>query len=277
MSIEALLKQYLKQLKLPTTSQNFVRIAEEAKANKVGYIEYLCCLFELEVQHRAEKKRRECLTNARFPTVKTLDSFKFEEIPSLNKALVLKLFGGQYRAAGENIVFMGGQGTGKTHLSIALGVQACNSGKTTRFYTVADLVHQLVEARDQKQVLNLQQKLAKYDLLILDELGRVECNQDQANLLFQVLASRYERKSTIISSNLEFKDWSSVFVTQNLTSALLDRLIHRCHILEVNGESYRFKESIRKKKGKEKTSLSKKKKNEQAEEDAEAANEEESD
>ena len=133
-------------------------------------------------------------------------------------------------------------------------MHACNAGKTVRFFTVADLVHQLVEARDQKQVLNLQTKLAKVELLILDELGRVECNQDQANLLFQVIASRYERKSTIISSNLEFKDWSSVFVSQNLTSALLDRLLHRCHVLEVNGESYRFKESLRQKKTKEKSS-----------------------
>lgn len=250
MSIDTLLKAYMKQLKLPTIAKNYGRLVEEAQLNKVGYLEYLCCLLELEVQHRAENKRRTCLSEAKFPTVKSLENFQFEEIPLLNKALVLKLFGGQYLAAGENIVFIGGQGTGKTHLSIALGVAACNEGKTVRFYTVADLVHQLVEARDQKQVLNLQQKLAKHDLLILDELGRVECNQDQANLLFQVIASRYERKSTIISSNLEFKDWSSVFVSQNLTSALLDRLIHRCHILEVNGESFRFKESVRKKKGK---------------------------
>ena len=204
MSIEAILKQYSKQLKLPTVAQNFSRLAEEAKSNKVGYMEFLSCLFELEVQHRAEKKRRACLSDAKFPTVKSLDSFQFEEIPSLNKALVLKLFSGQYLAAGENVVLMGGQGTGKTHLSIALGVQACNEGKTVRFYTVADLVHQLVEARDQKQVLNFQQRLAKLELLILDELGRVECNQDQANLLFRVIASRYERKSTIITSNLEF-------------------------------------------------------------------------
>jgi DNA replication protein DnaC len=265
-SVDALLKELLKQLRLPTIAENFGRMAEEARSNKVGHLEYLCCLLELELQHRAEKKRRECLSDAKFPTVKSLDSFQFEEIPSLNKALVLKLFGGQYLAAGENVVLIGGQGTGKTHLSIALGVQACNAGKTVRFYTVADLVHQLVEARDQKQVLNLQQKLSKIELLILDELGRVECNQDQANLLFQVIASRYERKSTIISSNLEFKDWSSVFVTQNLTSALLDRLIHRCHILEVNGESYRFKESIRRKKSKEKSTQPTQKRSETAEE-----------
>jgi DNA replication protein DnaC len=264
-SIDTLLKQHLKDLRLPTMANNFGRLAEEASSNKIGHLEYLCCMLELELQHRAENRRSECLSKAKFPATKSLDSFQFEEIPSLNKALVLKLFGGHYLTAGENVVFMGGQGTGKSHLSIALGVQACNAGKTVRFYTVADLVHQLVEARDQKQVLNLQQKLSKLDLLILDELGRVECNQDQANLLFQVIASRYERKSTIITSNLEFKDWSSVFVTQNLTSALLDRLVHRCHILEVNGESYRFKESIRRKNIKEKPAQSKQKKNEATE------------
>jgi DNA replication protein DnaC len=113
---------------------------------------------------------------------------------------------------------------------------------------VADLVHQLIEARDEKQLLKYQQQLSKCELLILDELGRIECNRDGANLLFQVIGARYERSSTIITSNLEFGAWSSVFVTQNLTSAVLDRLIHRCHILEVNGESYRFKESLRRKK-----------------------------
>lgn len=177
-----------------------------------------------------------------------LDTFKFDEVPALNKSLVLKLFKGQYLHDAENIVLIGGQGTGKTHLSIALGIQACHDGKRVRFFTVADLVHQLIEARDEKALVKFQQGLSKCDLLILDELGRVECNRDGANLLFQVIGARYERNSIIISSNLEFGEWSSVFVTQNLTSAVLDRLIHRCHILEVNGESYRFKESVRRKK-----------------------------
>ena len=108
MSIEALLKQYLKQLRLPTTAKNFARLAEEAQSLKVGHLEYLCSLLELEVQHRVENKRKECLSDAKFPTTKSLDSFQFEEIPALNKALVLKLFGGQYLAAGENVVLIGG-------------------------------------------------------------------------------------------------------------------------------------------------------------------------
>jgi DNA replication protein DnaC len=248
MTTKGLLESYLKRLRLPTISRACERLADEAASNKVGYLEYLCCLLELEVQARDESTRKERISQAKFPTQKMLDTFKFEEVPALNKNLVLKLFKGQYLHAGENVVLIGGQGTGKTHLAIALGIQACHDGKRVRFFTVADLVHQLIEARDEKQLLKYQQQLSKCELLILDELGRIECNRDGANLLFQVIGARYERSSTIITSNLEFGAWSSVFVTQNLTSAVLDRLIHRCHILEVNGESYRFKESLRRKK-----------------------------
>lgn len=249
MTNNVLLNSYLKRLRLPTVARNYDRMAEEASANKVSHQEYLTCLLEQEVQARDESTKKERVLQAKFPMLKMLDAFEFEEIPSLNKSLVLKLFQGQYLQQAENIVLVGGQGTGKTHLAIALGIQACHDGKRVRFITVAELVHQLLEAKDEKQVFRYQQQLAKYDLLILDELGRTGCTQDGADLLFQVMNSRYERSSTIITTNLEFKDWSSVFVTQQLTAALLDRLIHRCHILEINGESYRFKESLRRKKG----------------------------
>lgn len=248
MTEKGLLANYLKRLRLPTIAKSYERLADEAASNKAGYQDYLCCLLELEVQARDESTKKERISQAKFPGLKMLDTFQFEEVPALNKKLVLKLFTGQYLQAGENVVFIGGQGTGKTHLATALGMQACNDGKRVRFFTVADLVHQLIEARDEKELLRYQQQLSKCDLLILDELGRIECNQDGANLLFQVIGARYERNSTIITSNLEFGAWSSVFVTQNLTSAVLDRLIHRCHVLEVNGESYRFKESLRHKK-----------------------------
>jgi DNA replication protein DnaC len=251
MTAKGLLDNYLKRLRLPTMAKAYERLAEEAASNKADYLEYLCCLLELEVQARDESTKKERTSQAKFPVLKTLDAFKFEEIPSLNKKLVLKLFAGKYLQEHENVVLVGGQGTGKTHLAIALGMQACQEGKKVRFFTVADLVHQLKEARDEKQLLKYQEQLSKCQLLILDELGRVECNADGANLLFQVIGARYERNSTIITSNLEFGDWSTVFVSQNLTSAVLDRLIHRCHIVEVNGESYRFKESLRRKKNKD--------------------------
>jgi DNA replication protein DnaC len=248
MTAKGLLDNYLKRLRMPAMAKAYERLAEEATSNKADYLDYLCCLLELEVNARDESTKKERISKARFPVLKTLDTFKFEEIPSLNKKLVLKLFGGKYLQETENVVFIGGQGTGKTHLAIALGMQACQDGKKVRFFTVADLVHQLTEARDDKQLMKFQENLSKFHVLILDELGRVECNADGANLLFQVIGGRYERNSTIITSNLEFADWSSVFVSQNLTSAVLDRLIHRCQIVEINGESYRFKESLRRKK-----------------------------
>jgi DNA replication protein DnaC len=248
MTSNVLLNDYLKRLRLPTIAKNYERLSSEAVTNNANYLEYLLCLLEQEVQTREESTKKERISHAKFPALKTLDSFKFEEVPALNKNLVLALFRGQYIQQTENIVFLGGHGTGKTHLAIALGIQACNAGKRVRYFTVADLVHQLLEAREEKQVLRYQQQLGRYDLLVLDELGMIDCPQDGSNLLFQVISSRYERRSTIITTNLEFKDWPSVFGTQKLTSALLDRLIHRCHILEVNGESYRFKESLRRKK-----------------------------
>lgn len=246
-----LLDEYLKRLRLPTVAKHYERAAKEADANRVTYQEYLCSLLEQEIQTRDESRRKERLTRAKFPALKTLDNFKFEEVPSLDKKLVLQLFKGQYLQATENVVFIGPHGTGKTHLAIALGIQACYEGKHARFFTVAELVHQLLEARDERQVLRFQQQLARYDPLVLDELGMVDCKPDEANLLFQVISTRYERRSTIITTNLEFKDWTSVFCTQQLTSALLDRLIHRCQIVQINGESYRFKESVRRKKTKD--------------------------
>ncbi len=243
-----LLEQYAKRLRLPTVGRNYDRVAREAEQNKVSYEEFLCCLFEQEIQSREENTRKDRLFRARFPAVKTLDQFRFDEIPTLDKNIMMQLFKGQYLEDAENVVLLGGHGTGKTHLAVALGVQACTEGKKVRFYSVAELVHQLLEARDARQVLRLQQQLAKYDLLVLDELGMTDCKQEGGNLLFQVISSRYERYSTIITTNLEFKDWTSVFGTQQLTNALLDRLVHRCHIVTMNGDSYRFKESVRKKK-----------------------------
>ena len=246
-----LINDYLKRLRLPTITKNYERLADEAVANKASFQEYLCCLLEQEVQSRQERTKKQRIADAKFPALKTLDAFEFEEIPSLNKGLVLKLFKGNYLPEAENVVFVGGQGTGKTHLGIALGIQACHDGKRVRFFTTADLIHQLLEARDDKQLLRYQQQLLRYDLLILDELGLLDStktySQDGSNLLFQVISSRYERGSTIITTNLEFQEWNSVFGTQKLTAALLDRLTHRCHVVEANGESYRFKQSLRRK------------------------------
>ena len=150
-----LLDQYLKRLKQPTVCKNYERVATEAEGNRVSYQEYLCCLSEQEIQTREENTRKERMLKARFPAYKTLDQFQFSEVPTLDKKLVMQLFTGQYLEAAENIVLLGGHGTGKTHIATALGMEACASGKKVRFYSVGELVHQLLEARDARQVFRL--------------------------------------------------------------------------------------------------------------------------
>lgn len=249
---KALILDYLKRLRLSTIAKHYERLAEEALANQATFYEYLCCLLEQEVESRDVNNRKRRIAEAKFPTLKTLDSFNFNEIPTLDKSLVLKLSKGEYFPQRENIIFIGGQGTGKTHLATALGIQACHQGRRVRFFSTADLIHQLLEAREEKELLKLQQQLLRFDLLILDELGMLDSSmnysQEGSALLFQVISARYERLSTLITTNLDFEEWGGVFGSKKLTAALLDRLTHRCHIVEANGESYRFKESVRRKK-----------------------------
>src|ERR1700726_3404149 len=180
---------------------------------------------------------------ARFPAVKSFDTFDFTAIPSLNKPLTLELARCEYLIARDNVIALGNSGTGKTHGCLALGLAACQRGFAVSFTTAVGLVHQLMEARDEKRLLKLQAQLAAVKLLIIDELGCVPLSQTGAELLFEIFSQRHERGSTIVTSNLPFEEGTSVFVSQRLTGALLDRLTHRVHILELNGESYRLKQS----------------------------------
>lgn len=249
---KTLIVDYLKRLRLPVMAKCYEQLAEEARRNQATYEEYLCCLLEQQIEARETSGIKLRISEAKFPTLKTLDSFDFNEIPGLDKNLIFNLFKGQYLPERENVVFIGGQGTGKTHLATALGIQACHQGRKVKFFSTADLIHQLLESRDEKQLLGYQHQLLKYDLLILDELGMLDSDMNYSpegsSLLYQVINNRYERLSTLITTNLEFEEWGGVFGSKKLTAALLDRLTHRCHIIEANGESYRFKESLRRKK-----------------------------
>jgi DNA replication protein DnaC len=180
---------------------------------------------------------------ARFPSVKSLDSYDFTALPSLNKALVLEPVRCEYLARRENVIALGNAGTGKTHLALGLGLAACQKGLTVGFTTAAALVHELMEARDEKRLLRLQRQLAACTLLIIDELGYVPLSPTGAELLFEVFSQRSERGSVIVTSNLPFDEWTSVFGSERLTGALLDRLTHHVHIVEMNGESYRLRQS----------------------------------
>ena len=215
--------------------------ARQCAAEGVDHTGYLLRLSELELLDRERRLIERRIRQARFPAVKSLDSFDFAAIPSLNKLLVLELARCSYVARRENVIALGNSGTGKTHVALGLGLAACQKGLSVGFTTAAALVHELLEARDEKRLLRLQKQLAGYQLLIVDELGYVPLSPSGAELLFEVFSRRYERGSVIVTSNLPFDEWTSVFGSERLTGALLDRLTHHVHILEMNGESYRLK------------------------------------
>ena len=244
-----LLKHHLKQLKLPTMLAECEKIAARAAKDNLDHLAFLLQLCELELIDRERRAGERRLKAARFPSHKTLDTFDFKSRPSVNKPLVLELAKGEYLDRRENLLFVGPSGTGKTHLATALGIAACGLGKKVRFYRVTELITTLLEAKEERQLLRTRGQLAKLDLLILDELGYVPASKVGAELLFDVIATAYERNSVLITTNLPFENWTEVLGNERLTGAALDRLTHRCHILETKGESYRLKEAKRRRGG----------------------------
>jgi len=211
-------------LKLPTVLHEYDKVARECARSGLDHPRYLLRLVELELIDR-ERRLVECRIRAvRFPAVKSLDTFDFAAIPSLNKMLVLELAPCGYVLGRENVIVLGNSGTGKTHIALALGLAACQKGFSVAFTTAASLVNQLMEAHDERRLLRLQRELVTVKLLIVDELGYVPLSPMGTELLFEVLSQRYERGSTVVTSNLQFEDWTSVLGSERLTGALLDRL-----------------------------------------------------
>jgi DNA replication protein DnaC len=243
-----LLRANLKQLRLPAIGAEFDKLAREAAAANEDYQRYLLRLTELEVAARASNAVQARIRAAGFPVVKDFDTFDFTVVPSLSKPKVLELARGEWLEQRTNTCLLGSPGTGKTHLAIALGLAACRQGKRVRFYTAAALVTRLEEAQKQYQLDRVLTQLDRLDLLICDELGYLSFSRAGAELLFQVFADRYERRSLLVTSNLAFSEWGQVFQGERMTAALLDRLTHRCHIFEMNSESFRFRESMKNKK-----------------------------
>jgi DNA replication protein DnaC len=240
-----LLEHHLKQLKLPTMIQEYAAVASVCAKDRADYPTYLLRLCERELLDRERRAAERRVKNARFPVTKTLETFDFKRLPSINETLIRELMTGEYIDRHENLLLVGNSGTGKTHLATALAFGACHQGRRVRFFTVTGLVTQLTEAREEKQLERLLKLLQRQDLVVLDELGYVPFSKLGAELLFEVVSRAYERLSLIVTTNLPFEQWTEVCGSQRLTGAMLDRLTHRVHILEANGESYRLSESRR--------------------------------
>lgn len=240
-----LLKHHLKALKLPTVLAECEKVARQCAADGADHLTYLLRVCELELIERERKAGARRLKAARFPAVKTVAEFDFAAQPAINQKRVLELMKCEFVNQKENVLLIGTAGTGKTHLATALGIEACGQGKRVRFARVTELVTQLLEAREERQLTRTRTQLGKLDLLILDELGYVPASKAGAELLFDVISTTYERTSLIVTTNLPFEQWTEVLDNERLTGAVLDRLTHHCHIIETGGESYRLRDARR--------------------------------
>lgn len=221
----------------------YAKLSREAADANEDYEQYLLRLSELEVATRSANALAARIKGAAFPVLKDLETYDFTTVPNLSKQKILELARGEWIDQKFNACFIGNAGTGKTHLAIAVGQAACRQYQRVRFYTAAALVNALEEAQKQYRLDRFLSQLDKMHLLIIDELGYLSFSRSGAELLFQVFADRYERGSILITSNLPFGEWSQIFQGERMTAALLDRFTHRCHIFEMNGESFRFRES----------------------------------
>ena len=246
--MNALLMDNLKALKLSAMKRDLDSSLRQAKQDKLGYDEFLLNLTEIEVLTRKENGYKRRLSEAKFPLIKPLEAFDFGAASDLDARLIKELSECEYAQKSRNVIFMGKSGAGKTHLAISLGIEACRNGIRTRFVTGCGLANELIEARDEKALSRIIKRYAGYGLLIIDELGYVPFSKEGAQLIFQILAERHERKPVIITTNMGFGDWTQIFGDANMTAALLDRITHKAHVINCMWESYRLKETLKNKK-----------------------------
>lgn len=240
-----LIKIYSKQLKLPTLN-HYEKLVYLAQEQGWGYEKFLAEALVGELNQRAENQQNRRIKAAHFPLAKTLDNFNFKNVPNVEEALVWQLATGDFVEKRENIILMGNPGTGKTHICIGLGRRLCRQGQQVRFYTAANLITELTEAQQDGRLSRVHRSLSKVSLLIVDELSYMTFSRSTAELLFHVLADRNERGSVMLTTNLEFSKWGEIFPDEMLAAALIDRLTHNAHILNMNAQSYRLQQRLKK-------------------------------
>ena len=239
----ATIKEFAKSLYLSYSFRNIKEEIKEAEVAKPDYIDFIYSLYEKETDLRKENGKISRIRNANFPYKKYLDNLKVEDIPkeAASKLGMLKTL--EFINNGQNIILAGNPGTGKTHIAISLGIEACNAGFKVLFTAVPNLINRLKEAKSNKTLLNYQNLFVKYDLIILDELGYISFDKEGGELLFELISLRAERKSIIITTNLSFDRWDEVFKDPIMTTAIIDRLTHKSFVLDMSGSSYRLKET----------------------------------
>lgn len=238
-AVKAVISSVCRDLYLSTIPKNYQTACRQAQDAGLGYELFLKDLLQAELDQRQENAARRRLKEAKFGELKTLEQIDWDALCGISKQKIAALSSGDFVQNAEDVILIGPIGTGKTHLAIALGVEFAKRFGKVLFTRAADLVRQLVEAKDEKQLSRLHQRFLKIPLLVIDELGFVPFNKMEGELLFNLLADRYEKRSTIITSNLAFSEWVQVFKNEKLTTALLDRLAHHAHILTTKGKSYR--------------------------------------
>jgi DNA replication protein DnaC len=239
-----LLESYLRQLRLPSFVQHYQKLAQAAAQNNLSYERYLLALAEGEVGQREVHRVERCIASARFPVLKELADFDFSVILGLSKTRVLELAQGGYIARAEPIILVGNPGLGKTHIATGLALSACRQGHHVRFYNVAGLINEMIQAQQELRLSRFMTQMCKQQVVVLDELGFIPFTAAGAQLLFQFCSTLYERVALIVTTNLRFGDWNSVLGDERMTAALLDRLTHKAHILEFVGESFRFRQRL---------------------------------
>jgi DNA replication protein DnaC len=244
---QSTIRNYAKQLRLPTLGGQFARLAEEAIKEKQSHVSYLEALLAAELEEREHNTVTRRLQEAHLPKLKTLEEFEFQTAPHISAALIRNLAEGGYLQRSEPIVLLGETGTGKTHLATGLAVAACRQRKRVRFTTAAQLVNELGEAKNRSELNRVTNRWTRYELIVIDEMGYVAMPEAAAELLFQVIAGRAERAAVIVTTNLPFSEWTTMFPNARLCKAMLDRLTDQAHIIETGTESYRFRRTLAKK------------------------------